>query len=40
MSAQQNAELITNTWKNIIAGKAEEAAANMSDESVGSSRAA
>jgi ketosteroid isomerase-like protein len=32
MSAQQNVELITNTWKNIIAGKAEEAAANMSDE--------
>jgi ketosteroid isomerase-like protein len=32
MSAEQNAELITRTWKDVVAGNADAAAANMSDE--------
>jgi ketosteroid isomerase-like protein len=32
MSAEQNAELVTKTWKDVVAGNVEAAAANMSDE--------
>jgi len=32
MSAEQNAELITKTWKDVVAGNVDAAAANMSDE--------
>jgi len=32
MSAEQNAELVTSTWKNVVGGNADAALANMSDE--------
>jgi ketosteroid isomerase-like protein len=32
MSAENNAELIKNTWKDVVAGNVDAAAANMSDE--------
>jgi ketosteroid isomerase-like protein len=32
MSAEQNAELVRNTWQDIIGGKIDAALANMSDE--------
>ncbi len=32
MSAEQNAEMVTTTWKDLVGGKVDAALANMSDE--------